>query len=77
MESVTNEVLAERLEGFKNLVVDKLDSIEKQTMKTNGRTTKSEENIDIINAKLNKILGGLIVFNIVLGVVVSFTLSLI
>ena len=77
MESVTNEVLAERLEGFKNLVVDKLDSIEKQTMKTNGRTTKSEENIDVINAKLNKILGGLIVFNIVLGVVVSFTLSLI
>ena len=77
MESVTNEVLAERLEGFKNLVIDKLDSIEKQTIKTNGRTTKSEENIDIINAKLNKILGGLIVFNIVLGVVVSFTLSLI
>lgn len=77
MESVTNEVLAERLEGFKNLVVDKLDSIEKQTIKTNGRTTKSEENIDIINAKLNKILGGLIVFNIVLGIVVSFTLSLI
>ena len=76
MEQVTNDVLAERIDGLKHLLLDKLDSIEKQTIKTNGRTTKSEDNIKNIDGKINKFIGGLVVINAVLGIALTIALAI-
>lgn len=76
MEQVTNDVLAERIDGLKHLLLDKLDSIEKQTIKTNGRTTASENEIKDLNGKVNKFIGGLIVVDIVLAAVLAVALTI-
>lgn len=76
MSQVTNEVLAERIDGLKTLVLDKLESIEKQTIKTNGRTTASEIKLELLEGKFNKLLGGLIVIDFVLAGLLAVALTI-
>ena len=60
------DVIVERLDGFRFLFEEKIENINKelkeikiQTTTTNGRTTKLE-------GKVNKIIGGLIVVEVVI-----------
>lgn len=76
MEKVTNDVLAERIDGLKTLLLDKLESIEKQTIKTNGRTTASEVKLELLEGKINKFIGGLIVVDFVLGAMLAVALTI-
>ena len=86
MEQVTNEVLAERIDGLKHLVMNELLFIKEQTTKTNGRVTvledkveKNRENLDIrVNSNrdvISKIIGAVIVVNIVIGISVTIVLK--
>jgi hypothetical protein len=76
MEQVTNDVLAERIDGLEKRLFDKLDAIEKQTIKTNGRTTASETKINELDGKINKFIGGLIVVDFVLAAVLAIALTI-
>jgi len=75
MEQVTNEVLAERLNGVKDLLLHELLFIKEQTTKTNGRVTSLEFKTNVMDSKINKFVGGLVVINIVLGIVASLLLK--
>jgi len=74
-DKITNEVLAERLEGLKALLLSDLSFIKEQTLKTNGRVTALEVKTTIADNKINKFVGGLVVVNIVMGIVASILLK--
>lgn len=66
METISNDVLVERLDGLKELLdarfgenAEQHDRIETQTRKTNGRVTELEQ------AK-NMVWGGFIITNIII-----------
>lgn len=77
MEKVTNEVLAERIDGIKHLLLNELLFIKEQTTKTNGRVTALEIKDNIQDGKINKFIGGLMVVDIVLAIAVAIALKIV
>lgn len=81
MAKVTNDSLAARLDGFKELVIEwnkstdaHLSEIKEQTTKTNGRVTAHELALagktDVVEFNkllkmINRMVGGLILLNII------------
>lgn len=72
MSEITNEVLAERLEGLVKLINEKFNtnetahnSILEQTKKTNGTVINNSSRISKLEVWQNRIIGGLIVSNMV------------
>jgi len=59
MPEQTLAVVIERIEGLKDHLTEKLDRIESQTIKTNGRVSRLE-------AWKNRIVGGILVISAVL-----------
>lgn len=74
-DRITNEVLAERLEGLKTLLLSDLSFIKEQTVRTNGRVTMLEVKTTLTDSKVNKFVGGLVVVNVVMGIVASILLK--
>ena len=69
---ITNEVLAERLDGVSHLIEEKFntndvshDAILTQVRKTNGTVIVNTQRISTLEIWQNRIIGGLIVSNIV------------
>ena len=69
---ITNEVLAERLDGVSHLIEEKFntndvshDAILTQVRKTNGTVIVNTQRISTLEIWQNRIIGGLIVPNIV------------
>lgn len=74
---VTNEVIVERIENLKEHFGEKLDRIEAQTVKTNGRVTKHDEEIGDLRVEIQSnhslLKGGLAI----LGFGLPITLTII
>jgi len=73
MGEVSNEAIVERIDGLKNLMVEKFEKnsedhqrIEAQTIKTNGRVNRLEDEMSDLSAWKNKVVGALIITEIIL-----------
>lgn len=73
MSEISNDTIVERIEGVRTLIEEKFEynykdhqRIEAQTTKTNGRVNRLEEEMSSLSAWKNKVLGALIITEMIL-----------
>lgn len=72
-EAVSIAVISTQLEGFKDLMLEKLSkqdsvlgAIKEQTIKTNGHVADAFREIDALKESKNKVVGALVIINIII-----------